>query len=296
MRTFLPWVVVAAFVVGLAPEGNAQQDEPPVIAAFKDTSRPGTLRVQTMNGSITVRGTNRKDVSIQSRTRSSRPGIQNDKAEAKRAARRPPDPAAAAGLTRLTPRAGFTVDEDFNTIQVSTGYRSEDLEIEVPVRTNLRLSTMNRDITVTNVEGEIEASGGSGDIMLNGIVGSIVASTQSGDITAVLTRATPDKPMAFSAMSGDVNVTLPAALRANLRLRSQNGEMYTNFELQRKAPPAANPQTPFVVTREGKGVSTSQSFSFSGNPDATVYGSINGGGPEVELRTFSGNIYVRKGN
>ena len=26
-----------------------------------------------------------------------------------------------------------------------------------------------------------------------------------------------------------------------------------------------------------------------------IYGSINGGGPDFEMRTFNGNVYVRKG-
>jgi hypothetical protein len=26
----------------------------------------------------------------------------------------------------------------------------------------------------------------------------------------------------------------------------------------------------------------------------SIYGAVNGGGPEIELRTFSGNVYVRR--
>jgi hypothetical protein len=28
----------------------------------------------------------------------------------------------------------------------------------------------------------------------------------------------------------------------------------------------------------------------------SINGTINGGGPEIELRTFNSNVYVRKGN
>jgi hypothetical protein len=28
--------------------------------------------------------------------------------------------------------------------------------------------------------------------------------------------------------------------------------------------------------------------------DRAIYGSINGGGPDFEMRTFNGNVYVRK--
>jgi hypothetical protein len=26
-----------------------------------------------------------------------------------------------------------------------------------------------------------------------------------------------------------------------------------------------------------------------------IYGTVNGGGPEIELRTFNGSVYLRKG-
>jgi hypothetical protein len=29
--------------------------------------------------------------------------------------------------------------------------------------------------------------------------------------------------------------------------------------------------------------------------DSSIYGTINGGGPEFELRTFNGDIYLRRG-
>jgi hypothetical protein len=30
--------------------------------------------------------------------------------------------------------------------------------------------------------------------------------------------------------------------------------------------------------------------------DRSLYGTINGGGPEFELRSFNGNVYLRRGN
>jgi hypothetical protein len=29
--------------------------------------------------------------------------------------------------------------------------------------------------------------------------------------------------------------------------------------------------------------------------DTSIYGTVNGGGPEFELRTFNGDVYLRKG-
>ena len=32
------------------------------------------------------------------------------------------------------------------------------------------------------------------------------------------------------------------------------------------------------------------------NVNKVIYGSVNGGGPDIEMRTFNGNIYLRKGD
>jgi hypothetical protein len=66
-----------------------------------------------------------------------------------------------------------------------------------------------------------------------------------------------------------VDVTLPSTAKANLKLRSDNGEIHTSFELQLLRPTLG--------------------------PNRTLTGTINGGGPDLDLRTLNGNIYIRKG-
>jgi hypothetical protein len=89
--------------------------------------------------------------------------------------------------------------------------------------------------------------------------------------------------MAFTSLNGKVDVTLPAATRANLKLRSDQGEVYTDFDVQLKT----SPSTP-VENRGRNG-------KYRIEVNRAISGSINGGGPDFELRTFNGSIYVRKG-
>ena len=49
---------------------------------------------------------------------------------------------------------------------------------------------------------------------------------------ATLAQVTPNREMAFTSLNGTVDVTLPAATKANLRLRSSNGEIYSDFDVQ----------------------------------------------------------------
>jgi hypothetical protein len=121
-------------------------------------------------------------------------------------------------------------------------------------------------------------------ITLTNVAGSVVANAMNGTVKVIMARLTADKAMAFTSFNGDVDVTLPASAKANLRMRSDMGEIFTDFDVQiRPATPAA-PQS----ARRSDGrvhIDFNQS----------IQGSVNGGGPEFEFRTFNGNIYVRKG-
>jgi hypothetical protein len=79
-----------------------------------------------------------------------------------------------------------------------------------------------------------------------------------------------------------VDVTLPTSAKANLKLRSDKGDIFTDFQMQ--ARPSAAPQTR-TDGRTRTVIEVNQS----------VNGAINGGGPEFELRTYNGDIFVRRG-
>jgi len=121
-----------------------------------------------------------------------------------------------------------------------------------------------------------------GAIMLTNVGGSVVAHAVDGNITATVARVAPQAPIAFTSLNGDIDVTLPAAVKANLRLRSDQGDVYTDFDVQVIASASAN-----RTQRNGRGVRI--------DVNRSIYGTVNGGGPDFELRTFDGNIYVRKG-
>ena len=116
-----------------------------------------------------VKGTNRKDVSIRVTHRGNDTAFERDA---------PPPP---AGMRRLTAgrRGNLSVEEDNNRIEVRsrTVNGDMDLEIEVPVRTNLELRVVNGgDIAVEGVEGNLEVNNVNGPVRLTGVSGSVVAS------------------------------------------------------------------------------------------------------------------------
>ena len=285
MRQFLSaTLVVAAMCAPLAAQ-DAEATRQTI--ALGDPGRPATLDVNLVMGSISVKGSNRKDVLIETRGSSPAPGARPPRQNR-------PDEPPPPGLRRLTQRPPIDIDQDRNTISidVDSPLRSVDFTIEVPLRTNLDVETVMGSVSVEGVDGEVEVESVNGAVTLTNVSGSVVAHTVNGKLTATVTRAAPQQPMAFTSLNGSVDVTLPAAVKANLKLRSDQGDVYTDFDLQQARQDSSNanpnPNPDVNLSRRGN--------RRRGNDiDSAIYGSVNGGGPDFEMRTFNGNVYVRKG-
>jgi DUF4097 and DUF4098 domain-containing protein YvlB len=266
---------VAVASVGLAaPSSYAQAvsaSSPDRIAVkLDDPTRPALVKASLVNGGITVKAYDGQQVIVEARAR----GGEDEKP-------------APNGLHRLdVSRTGLSVEEESNEVRISTDsfMRPIDLTITVPVRTSLKLSSVNGgDIVVTGVDGEMDVNDVNGAVTLNQVSGNCVAHALNGRILATFVRV-DQKPMAFSSLNGDIDVTFPADLKANLNVRSDRGDVYSDFDVQLQA--AAPKQV--VEGSEGHG------GKYRVKVDRTVHGTINGGGPEMQFTNFEGNIYIRK--
>jgi len=170
---------------------------------------------------------------------------------------------------------GLKIAEKDNVVIVSSLRSGVDLRIQVPVQTSLRVATLqNGGIRISGVRGDHELSNTNGPIEARQVSGSVVANTLNGRILVTLTQVTPDKAMAFSSLNGEIDVTLPAATRANLRIRTLDGDVHSDFEIAADRPPSKN--------------------SPEGLPGRGLVGTINGGGPEILFKTLNGNIRLRR--
>jgi DUF4097 and DUF4098 domain-containing protein YvlB len=106
----------------------------------------------------------------------------------------------------------------------------------------------------------------------------------NGDIEAMLSKVSADKPLSFSNMNGDIDITLPADIKANVKMKSQMGNIYSDFDI------ALKPTTQKVEASDLKGEKGQYRISF----DKGILGTINGGGQEITLTTFNGDIFIRK--
>ena len=272
MRT--PICVCVSLLVA-ASAGFAQEGDK-VNVPLTDPSRPATVHASLMNGGITVTGYNGKEVIVEAKARHEGGGH-----EAK------PD-RKAEGMHRLDSRgSGLSVEEQDNEVRVGvkTMNRTVDLTIQVPFNTSLKLRCLNDgDIKVEHVSGEVDVDDLNGGVKLLNISGAVVAHSLNEDVVVTLDQVTPGKSMSFSTMNGDVDVTLPADVKARVKMKSDNGEIYSDFDVK----PEANPASPKVTETHGKDGKFRVQF------DKVTYGSINGGGPEMQFTTFNGKIYLRK--
>jgi hypothetical protein len=252
--------------------GAMAQDK--VTVPISNPSQPVTIKTTMMAGSIKVVGGTGRDLVVTVG--------ESGSARGRRATRDNVPP----GMTRIGGKPGLDIEEDHNVVTISAGSMGggADLLIETPQNANLQLHTMNPSIEVTGVNGDLEIENTNGSIKLTNVSGSVVAHTMNGSVTALVDRVTENKPMAITSMNGKVDVTLPADTKARLRLKTDNGSIFSDFDVK-------------LETDAGKPVvedSRSQNGKYKISIDRNVTGTINGGGPEYTFQTMNGNILIHK--
>lgn len=266
-------VILSLFCAsGLSWAQDAQPDH--VTVAFSDPARPKTLHVTLTDGSITVKGYDGKNAIIEALSESSRPH---------RAERR----ARADGLHRIDAgMTGLVVEESDNVITVGTrSPGSHGITIQVPFDTSLKLHSVNgHEINVDHITGDVEIDTTNGSAIATHISGAAVVHAQNGKVLVTFDKIASDKPMSFSSMNGSIDVTLPSDARARVRLKTDNGAAYTDFDITLD-PSSRKPAVQDNTSGRGK-----YRIEF----DRSMYGTINGGGPEFQFQTFNGNIFIRK--
>ncbi len=250
----------------------AAQDK--VTVPLSDPSQPATLKINQVTGSITITAGKAGEVVVESGSRAT--------------SRKEKEPVAAAGMHRIDAgRGGMDVTEEHNVVTVQTGRfgLGGNTVIQAPANTSLQVKTVNGGhIEVTGMSGEIDADIVNGAILLKNVSGAVVAHSVNGSVTVTVEKIAADKPMSFTTLNGKIDVTLPADTKARLRLKSDRGAIYSDFDVKLEQD-ASKP-----TVEEGRGTEGKYRIRI----DKSVYGAINGGGPEYRFESMNGNIVIRK--
>jgi len=191
-------------------------------------------------------------------------------------------PERARGLRPLYNNAtdntgmGLEINESGNVMTIKTASNNDmDFDLKVPKNAHIYIEETDwngNGIRIKDVAGEIEIEAKGSDIQIANAAGPVVASTVNGDIEVTYTSVKQDQPNSISCTNGFVDVTLPNNTKADLKMKSINGEVYTDFEVD------------MGKVKEGM-------HRLSGH---NLSGTINGGGVEISLRAINSDIYLRQ--
>jgi hypothetical protein len=175
--------------------------------------------------------------------------------------------------------------------------------IEVALATRIG-GIMGGDIIVKNITGDMDISTFDGDVTLIDVSGTAVVNSLDGTVTAVFSGTSGGKPMAFSTIDGDVDVTLPSDIKATIIASNIDGDVFTDFDMdlvhevhRTESDPPAMPVSPAAVNtpRVNGGPQVRSNTGIMGMPGNAITGKINGGGVEVLIKTIDGDILIRQG-
>ncbi len=207
-----------ASLLAFSAAGASAAEEAGVIK-FSDPAKPGTVKISLGRGELQIVGADTTDVTV--------------KSEAKAVTSKP----RQDGLRVLSAASSYSLKEKDNVVTLDAAAHdwgkggSGDFKLTVPRNTNIIIqNAWGGDITCSGVSGDLEINCMHGEIKLDGISGGAVVSTMNGEIRATIRELREGKPLSFTSMNGEVALRVPTDAKANIRLRTQNGSVLTDFE------------------------------------------------------------------
>lgn len=262
-------VIAGYFVLFISMTSLFSQSEnvEAVTIPLSNPGERGKLKIGLLYGSISVEAHNGKDVIVQTQS-----PIRKKPENMKDGMRR-------IGDTSLE----FSVEEYNNSVTIKSKNQSKRINflIKVPENFSLDLRATNKgDISVKGIDGEMEISNLNGAIFLTNIGGSVIADALNKDIVVNFSKGYAKSPMAFTSLNGDLDVTFPNNLVANIKAKTDYGEIYTDYEMKLTQDLSEN------KIKSGAKV-------YKVTVDKWVTGTINGGGAELLFKTMNGDIFIK---
>lgn len=248
---------------------------------LSDPAKRGKIKVHINSGSITLKGTARKDILVRYKTEEDHDDDDDDDDDHKDREKNK----SREGLKRISGGGlELEVTETSNYVKVTSDSWSNKLilELEIPSGFDVDAHTYNDgDLIVSNIQGQTELTNYNGEITALNISGSVVATTYNGDIRVTFDKVTEGTPMSYSTYNGDIDLTFPPSLKASFKMKTEQGEIYTGFDMNiTSSGPVQQKET--------------RSGVYKVKIDDWKKGDVNGGGPEISMKNYNGDIYIRK--
>lgn len=171
---------------------------------------------------------------------------------------------------------GIHVSDKGNVVEVHQlkNTHSPDLKVRVPRGMIVAFhheSQYGGKARFVNLTNEIEVSAQYNSVELENVTGPLTVETTYGHVTADFNSSIKD-PVSIVSIYGYIDVTLPQASKANLKMSTSYGDIFVapEFNLQ-------------MTAKDGMMVYSDR-----------ITGTLNGGGVNIDLNCNYGKIYLRK--
>jgi DUF4097 and DUF4098 domain-containing protein YvlB len=253
-------MLLTAILTIAAAAANASTLDQPFDRTFD--VRPGSaFSLTNVNGHITVRAWDQPRIKVHAVRH-----VESRDADAAR------DAMKALTLAISQPNGGLRIDTNypkhndgiFEWIAGTSVSMSVTYEVTVPRTMDLQIENTNGAIEASEVRGSHHIETTNGRIILARCAGDVDASTTNGSIEAELTAINAGRGVRLETTNGGIHARLPRAFAARVDAANTNGSIESDLPIA---------------------VSGSQSKH-------SLHGTINGGGPELRLRTTNGSIHI----
>ena len=176
-------------------------------------SAPSTLSAETSNGSISVTGGTRRDVSIQAKVMAQAESLSEAKSIVADVKIVTEGGRIQAEGPRMSGRRGWWVS-----------YR-----IEAPSHQNVDLGSSNGSVTLTGLTGTLRADTSNGSVHAADLSGDVKLSTSNGSVEVALDGSSwSGAGLEATTSNGSLRVDMPREYSAHLVARSSNGSLNIN--------------------------------------------------------------------
>lgn len=160
------------------------------------------------------------------------------------------------------------------------GFESIDLVLRVPRTTALHVRIKRGgEIRVSGVRGLVEIDHRNGSVELQDLGGHALVKAVNGSIAAAFDAVTPNTAMSFVTLNGEVALTFPPDLQADVWLRTtRNGHIFSDFAL---------PGVTYPYAQEAAEGTSKEPYS---SDPIALRAAVNGGGPLIVAATENGPI------
>jgi DUF4097 and DUF4098 domain-containing protein YvlB len=118
-------------------------------------------------------------------------------------------------------------------------------------------------------------------VRLERLTGSANVNTVDGDITVKFLGIDAGVPLAFTSVHGKIDVAFPDDVDLTVRVKSDEAMVYSDFDIA-------------LEKRKSRTGPTGQAGGTRIALEEWTTGQIGRGGTDVLLKSFDGNIYIRK--